>query len=216
MLSGDILSEEERDRVRRYRYETDARRYLLSRHMLRTLLAAYLGREPGSIVFEPGLNGKPRLRDESPDGLRFNMSHSGDMAVLAVIRGREVGVDIEALHYPAPDTGAFRAFFSPCELSSIEACAGGERATTFYRTWTRKEALLKATGEGLGGMDADLDLSSGDDLWRHGVSWHVRDLDLQPEYAAAIAVEGAVVDVELKEWRGLSGKSKHLECLINY
>jgi 4'-phosphopantetheinyl transferase len=206
MPSEDILGEKELDRARRYRYEADVRRYLLSRYMLRTVLSGYLGREPGAIAFEPGPNGKPRLEREPPDGLRFNVSHSGDVAVLAVARGREVGVDVEALHYPAPDTGAFQAFFSPRELSSIEACAGRERATAFYRIWTRKEALLKATGEGLGGMGADLDLASGDELWRHGVPWHVRDLRLLTGYAAAMAVEGRDVAVESREWRGLAAE----------
>ena len=201
VLPDDALSAEERGRAGRYRYEADAQRYLLSRRVLRAVLSMYVGREPGAIVFEPGPGGKPRLAGEPPAGLRFNLSHSGDVTAVAVAQGREVGVDVEALRYPAPDAGAFRAFFSPRELAWIEAFEGRARAAAFYRIWTRKEALLKATGEGLSGLGADLDLSSGSDLLRRGLSWHVRDLDLLTGYGAALAVEGGTCTVELKEWR---------------
>jgi 4'-phosphopantetheinyl transferase len=211
MRPEDILSEEERDRVKRYRYEDDARRYLLSHYMLRTVLSRYRGREAGAIVFEPGRNGKPGLAGESPAGLRFNLAHSCDAVVVAVACGREVGVDIEALRYPAPDTGAFRAFFSPRELALIEVCEGRARADAFYRTWTRKEALLKATGEGLSGLGADLDLSTGSELWRHGIMWHVQDLRQVTGYVAAVATEGTAAAIEWKEWPGLAAGARRTE-----
>jgi 4'-phosphopantetheinyl transferase len=126
-----------------------------------------------------------------------------------------VGVDVEALRDPVPDIGAFRAVFSLREMASIEACAGREQAAAFYRVWTRKEALLKATGEGLGGMTADLDLSSGRDLRRHGILWQVRDLNLLPGYAAAVAVEGQDVTVVLREWRSPAHEYILEDCPAN-
>ena len=117
------------------------------------------------------------------------MSHSGEIAVVAIACGQEVGVDVELICDPVPKPGAIRSYCSRRELAEIDALAGPDQAAMFYRIWTRKEALLKATGEGLGGLSPDLEVCSGSYLWRHGKTWHLHDLDLLPRYAAAIAFE---------------------------
>jgi 4'-phosphopantetheinyl transferase len=200
-LPEELLSAEERGRAGKYRFEEDRRRFIVARCMLRLVLSSCAGRDPRAIVFEPGPNGKPRLKDEPPAGLQFNVSHSGDIVVVAVARGRDVGVDVEIMRCPVPGMDAVRHYLSAREQAVIDALAGPAQARAFYRLWSRKEALLKATGEGLGGLDRSLDLSSGSDFRRRGTAWYVADLDLQPAYVAALAVEGGAGAIKISEWR---------------
>ena len=166
-----------------------------------SVLSFYLGQEPQDIAFEAGPAGKPGLKGEPPAGLRFNVSHSGDVAVVAIACGREVGVDVELICDPVPEPSAIRPYCSQCELAEIDALSGRDKVAAFYRIWTRKEALLKATGEGLGGLSPDLDVCSGSLQQRHGKTWHLCDLDLLPGYAAAIASEGPACHIETKVWQ---------------
>lgn len=199
-LPEELLSAEERGRAGKYRFEEDRRRFVVARCMLRLILASCAGRDPRDLAFEPGPNGKPRLKGEPPAGLHFNVAHSGDIVAMAVVRGREVGVDVEVIRCPVPEMDAVRHYLSAREQAVIDALAGDMQARAFYRLWSRKEALLKATGEGLGGLDRGLDLSSGSDFSRHGTAWHVADLDLRPAYVAALAVEGGPGTIKIGEW----------------
>lgn len=200
-LPEELLSGEEISRAGKYRFEEDRCRFILARCMLRTVLATCSGCEPRNIAFEPGPDGKPRLQDEPPAGLHFNLSHSGDVTVVAVALGKEVGVDVEIVRAPVQWADAVRRYLAPGELALIDGLDGLALAKAFYRTWTRKEALLKATGEGLCGLGPELDLSAGSDFQRMGKSWHVTDLCLMPDYAAALAVEGRADTVRLCPWR---------------
>lgn len=200
-LPVECLSVEEHERAGKYRFEEDRRRFVIARYFLRSILSCYKKQEPGDISFGAGPAGKPRLKGEPPAGLRFNLSHSGEIAVVVVACGREVGVDVERMCSPSPEVETFRQYLAPGELAAIDALKGFAKAHAFFRAWTRKEALLKATGEGLGGLGPDLDLSAGSDFLRMGKAWHVTDLDLTPDYAAALAVEGPACAVRLYPWR---------------
>lgn len=199
-LPEELLSGEERSRAGKYRFEEDRYLFILARCMLRAVLATCSGREPCNIAFEPGPDGKPRLKDEPPAGLHFNVAHSGEIAAVAVATGREVGVDVELVRCPVPGIDAVRPYFSARELAAIDALTGSAQAREFYRVWSRKEALLKATGEGLSGLGPELDMSSGSDFSRRGTAWNVMDLDLHPAYAASLAVEGMAGTVKLYSW----------------
>lgn len=143
------LSEGERDRASRFRQQRDRNRFVRGRGFLRRSLARRLGRDPGSLALGTGPGGKPCLRDND---LAFNLTHSGDLAALAVSTEQEVGLDIECL---APQTalagdlsGLITACFRPDEAAAIRAAPDLRRA--FLRFWTAKEARMKLTGEGLG------------------------------------------------------------------
>jgi len=146
-VHADSLSADERERGRRFRFERDRRRFVAARGLLRVLLGRYLDVHPAGVRFGYGPRGKPFLA--SGDGLRFNVSHSGGLALLAFAWRREVGVDVERVR-PVPEAEDIaRRYFSPWEAADLLRLPEGERAAAFFRCWTRKEAFVKATGDGL-------------------------------------------------------------------
>jgi 4'-phosphopantetheinyl transferase len=141
------LSLEERSRAERFSFENLKRSYTLSRGGLRILLAHYLNCSPNEIGIICGPRGKPALRDRSR--IRFNMSHSGQMALYAFTHDCELGVDVEYLR-PLDDSEAIaKRYFSAAEVTELLSLKPQERALAFFRCWTRKEAYIKAIGEGL-------------------------------------------------------------------
>lgn len=187
------VSAEEAARAAGYRYESDARLFLVTRGLLRTALSCYIGCEPSEPAIEYREGGKPFVMTS---GFRFSLSRSGDIALVAVMRGRDIGVDIESIRPAFQYDDIARRFFSPHEAACIFALAEPEKGLLFYRLWTRKEALLKATGEGLSGLGPGLDLFEAKDTIRNGKKWTVRDIDVAPGYSASLAVEGDVSDVK--------------------
>jgi 4'-phosphopantetheinyl transferase len=147
---AELLSDSERERARRFVYERDRRRFIVGRGRLRELLAERLGVLPKSLEFTYGAHGKPALAPRFADSnLRFNVSHSQDLALYAVAVGREVGIDVEAVRrLPDADEIAER-FFSPHENEAYRALDPWDRPLGFFNCWTRKEAFVKALGEGL-------------------------------------------------------------------
>jgi 4'-phosphopantetheinyl transferase len=140
------LSDDELERAGRLKFERDRRRFIVARGWLREQLSARLGQRPDEVKLASGGRGKPFVVDD-PE-LRFNVSHCEDLAVLAFGRGREIGVDVEAVR-PLPELDALAVrIFSPREYQAYAALEASQRASAFYRTWTRKEAYVKALGEG--------------------------------------------------------------------
>lgn len=144
------LSGTERQRARRFVVERDRRRFIVRRGRLRHLLASRLGVAPGDIELECGPAGKPELSRLMADGnLRFNVSHSGEAVAYALARGREIGIDIEAVRdLPEADDIAAR-FFSQRENEAYLALRPEDKPLGFFTCWTRKEAFVKALGDGL-------------------------------------------------------------------
>jgi 4'-phosphopantetheinyl transferase len=140
------LSRSETDRAARLRFERDRRRYTVARGRLRELLASRLDADPGALEFVYGENGKPALADAS---LHFNVSHCEDLAVYAFSCERELGVDVEALHPIREADGIAAQFFSRVETQAFCALDAASRTLGFYNCWTRKEAIVKAIGDGL-------------------------------------------------------------------
>ena len=166
----------------------EARRahYLKSRQALRTILAAVTG---APIEFALGVHGKPRL--PAAPRVRFNLSRSGAMALVAVALDTEVGVDVECIR-PMPDSGAIaERFFPPSEAAAFAAAPAEQRERDFFRCWTRIEAILKAQGLGLHGAGAE-----------SPNSWAVQEVDSGEGYAAAVAAEGQSLLVGVREFRG--------------
>jgi 4'-phosphopantetheinyl transferase len=149
-----VLSPDEIDRCHRRRLDRDRRSYAFSRGALRILLSYYLSIPPGDIRFAYGERGKPSLASPPLD-LRFNASHSVDIAVYSVARGLELGIDIEKVR-PVQDIEQIaRHHFCAEEFIDLLSLPVSERHVAFFRCWTMKEAYIKATGDGLAAAPLD-------------------------------------------------------------
>jgi 4'-phosphopantetheinyl transferase len=139
-----FLSEDEIERAGRFRLELYRNRFIRCRGSLRVIISKYLHCAPGEVHFRYGLNGKP-----SVDGLQFNVAHSRNVAVIAVSHCNQLGVDIEAVRWLEDFDELVARFFCPRESQLFARLPNALKPTAFFNLWTRKEALLKATGEGI-------------------------------------------------------------------
>ena len=207
------LSSDERVRAERFHFDRDRLRFISARSILRTILGEYLCAFPASVVFRYDAKGKPALSGRWTGALEFNVSHSRDGVLYALARDRRVGVDLEFirplndLHEMAPRV------LSEHEQVAFGRAAPSERLRVFYEFWTRKEALIKATGEGLAFPVDQVDtwLRPGQSvrlLGSHGhgggkkEAWTLRVLAPDPAYAAALVVEGDAFDLRCGRWPG--------------
>lgn len=144
------LSPEEWTRAGRFHFAEDVRRFVVRRGMLRHLLGGLIGLAPADVCFAFGPQGKPRLAPPCDrSGVHFNLSDSGDMALLAWTIGGEIGVDLEQIR-PMPDALALaQRFFAKDEEAWLRQAPEDERDAAFFRCWTCKEAVVKAMGDGL-------------------------------------------------------------------
>jgi 4'-phosphopantetheinyl transferase len=198
--SAKLLSNEERERAARFAFEPDRRRYIVTRALLRQLLAARLGVPPEAVELAAGARGKPALAGQSAaSALRFNVSHCQDVAVYAFASGREVGIDVEAVReLPDADDVAAR-WFSPREYAAYRALAPEERPLGFFQCWTRKEAFIKALGDGLyHPLDRfDVTLAPGEparilrveDVPGDRCRWRLEGFSPVPGFVAAVVAE---------------------------
>ncbi|HZI78371.1 MAG TPA: 4'-phosphopantetheinyl transferase superfamily protein [Vicinamibacterales bacterium] len=192
-----ILSEDERVRADRFVFDIHRRRFIACRAWLRTRLAERLGRPPASLRFEYGPVGKPSLFGGEP--LRFNVSHSDRHALVAMAEGAEIGVDIERLR-PLSDMDALAArVFSTAEQAALGRVPADRRIDAFFAGWTRKEAYIKARGEGIGFLGAiEVALSPGETPRLIRVAgqpeelqrWSLEAFTPVPGCAAAVCLEG--------------------------
>ena len=205
---GDILDRfratleaDELERADRFYFEKHRRHFVVGRGFLREVIACYLQAKPEALRFVYGAYGKPALAGEQ--SLHFNMSHSHEVALLAVARNAELGVDVERVRVDFASEDIARRFFSRVEVDTFNALANEEQVAAFFRCWTRKEAYIKAIGKGLSQpLDAfDVTLAPGeaaallraeeDDVSR----WVLSDIDVGAGYAGALAVERPVAQV---------------------
>jgi 4'-phosphopantetheinyl transferase len=191
------LSDDERARGDRFVFDRDRIRFTAAHARLRRLLAAYADRPAASLLFHTEGNGKPALTGEP--ALRFNLSHSHNLALLAVSRDYDLGVDIERIR-PISD-GIAERFFAEPERDALRTLPPEARLDGFYSCWTRKEAFLKGIATGLsGGLDSfAVSLLHQDaahpptirSLRGHETAgWHLAHLDPAPNYLGALAVKG--------------------------
>ena len=148
--SAALLSDAERHRARRFAFDRDARRFIVGRARLRELLAARLGVGAASIELEYGAHGKPALSQRFADSdLHFNLSHCDDVAAYAFSRGHAIGIDLEAVRVISAADDIASHHFSPRENTTYRALNPPDRPLGFFNCWTRKEAFVKALGDGL-------------------------------------------------------------------
>src|SRR6266550_603204 len=148
--SAALLSDAERHRARRFAFDRDARRFIVARARLRELLAARLGVGAESIELEYGAHGKPALsRRFAGSALHFNLSHCDDVAAYAFAYGHAIGIDLEAVRVITDADDIAARYFSPRENTTYRTLNPRDRPLGFFNCWTRKEAFVKALGDGL-------------------------------------------------------------------
>jgi 4'-phosphopantetheinyl transferase len=197
-LAQPLLSPEEQSRAGRFAREQLRRRFILSHAALRCILSLTSHGEPGQLRLDSTSKGKPFLVPPNPADVRFNLSHSGDLALIAVTHHLEVGVDLEWETQRRGDLLEIaQRYFAPAEREALAHVPSTEHRRTFFRAWTRKEAVLKASGHGISAGFQAPDVSAGllGDLavalpiQYGGIQWLLFDLELQPDYAGALALE---------------------------
>ena len=206
----DTLAVDERARAERFYFQKHREHFIAGRGLLRNILSRYLDREPDQLRFRYNSYGKPDLtEDTGAEGLCFNLSHSHGIALYALTRGREIGVDIEYFRPDVETEKLAERFFSPREAAVLRSLPEHLRKEGFFNCWTRKEAYIKAEGKGMSiPLSAfDVSLTPGEPAaLLHTESppqetsrWSLQALNPAPGYAGALAVKGH--DWELRCWQ---------------
>lgn len=204
------LSPDERSRAHRFVTAELTRDFIAAHGFLRDVLAAYLAVSPADLRFGTGDRGKPTL--EAPRSrLRFNLTHSHGLAVVAVCEGREVGVDVEMIRPDVADGGVAERFFSPHEVQSLRRLPTAQQAVGFFNCWTRKEAYLKALGSGLSVPLDRFDVSLAPDQparlladrgEAHLDRWALQTFPAAEGWCGALVVEAPDVSLRGYHWSG--------------
>ena len=178
----DLLSPGERARAARFHFDRHRNHFIAARGRLREILSAYLDTPPNQIVFTYAEKGKPSVASPS---LKFNLSHSGGLAVYAFTDTREIGVDIEEIRLDVANERIPEHFFSPAEVRTLRGLPEAMQGRGFFKYWTRKEAYIKARAEGL-----SIPLNSFDVSVSPVDGWTLRSFDLPPNHVGAVAAAG--------------------------
>jgi 4'-phosphopantetheinyl transferase len=203
------LSQDEKKRAERFHFQKDRDHFIIARGVLRILLGRYLNVSPEVVRLQYSAYGKPSLAEEfCSSRLRFNLSHSGGMALFAFAIGRDLGVDIEKMRADFATLEIARRYFSAQEISMFQSLPTALQTEAFFNCWTRKEAFIKAIGEGLSCPLDQFDVTLAPEeqaallatrLSDHPASkWSIRSLDSVPGFKAAVAVEKG--DWDLRCW----------------
>ena len=203
-----LLSADEKRRATRFHFEKDRTRFIAARAFLRMVLGRYVETAPSRLRFRYNSYGKPSIA-AADDGreLSFNLAHSEDLALLGITRGREIGVDVERIRLESAGEEIARQFFSRREVVALDSLPAEQRTEAFFRCWVRKEAYIKAKGEGLSIPLDQFDVSLRPDeppallsatTDEETSDWYMKDLSPGPGYMAALAVKGQ--NLRLKCW----------------
>lgn len=207
------LSINERLKAERFSFERDKSQFVAARGILRLILSSYLSVEPGAIQFSFEKNGKPRLQNVfGKTDIQFNLSHSQGLALYVFTLGHEVGVDIEYIREISEMEQIVEQFFSVRERVFFSTLPASQKQETFFNWWTRKEAFMKATGDGLSYPLDMLDVSAGaaksvkllrtvGDV-KEGPRWLMWDVRPAEGFMGAVMVEGGGWDVQCWQWPG--------------
>lgn len=204
-----IMSGPERTRAARFRSPAHTRAYVAARGILRCILAGYVGENAGSLRFGQGEHGKPFLLDHP--GLRFNVSHSGSLALCAVSGEGDVGVDVEQVRTGVDHEALARRFFCPSEYVGLAngmrlaASTAADHRRAFFALWAAKEAYVKATGAGLSQGLKGFELPVPVPPIPPGIGvdgWWVGSLDVGEHCTAALAADCPVDQISWRKWTG--------------
>ncbi len=210
-----LLSADELARAEKFYFSKDRDYFIAGRGLLRRILGQYLDRPANKLCFRYNVHGKPSLDDSYGSDLRFNVSHSNDIALYAITTGREVGVDVEYIRPIATEDSIAEQFFSSREIAELRSLPPHLQQMAFYTCWTRKEAYIKATGTGLA-LDLhqfDVSLKPGEPVALLRVNgdpdevtrWTMRELVPAQDYVGALVVEGNDWQLKCRQWEDSYG-----------
>ena len=195
-----LLSHDEKKRASKFRFYKDKRCYVVTKGVLRLLSGGYLNQDAKAITFDYGKYEKPPYKHET--NLNFNVSHSGDMAIIGFVYDHTIGVDIEKIKNDFDTFDIAVNFFSKKEIAALRKIPKPQQYIAFYRCWTRKEAFIKAKGSGLSfpldqfsvTLDSDLEANLLETKWnkKEKNNWSFHSFKPDPDYIAAIIVGDAV------------------------
>ncbi|MCL4863049.1 MAG: 4'-phosphopantetheinyl transferase superfamily protein [Caldilineaceae bacterium] len=207
---AQTLSQDEQARAARFHFERDRRRFVVARGVLRTLLGNYLELPPAALRFVYNEYGKPALAPHHDRAPQFNLAHSGDWALFAFVYGAEIGVDLEAIRTGFDFTPLAEQFFSPQERAELHTMPAHLQSAAFFHCWTRKEAYIKARGQGLSlpltsfsvtlRPDEPPRIKDANDGTEVAQPWTLYDLAPGNGYAGALAVQGAGWSLRCWQW----------------
>lgn len=202
----DYLLPDELTRAGRFMFDADRARFTITRGALRSLLRRYRQDIAGPLEFVVNQWGKPGLAQGEP---RFNVTHSGDWALIAIAHGADVGIDIEHVAIPRHLDELAKSVFTSRELETFATLQGASRHRFFFRTWTCKEAVVKAVGGGLSIPVDRLEMEFGE----RGLAmvhpdpedltpppWSIQEIDVAEDYAAAVAVRALSIHLQVYDW----------------
>lgn len=199
-----MLPQAEQERAARFKFEKDRRLFVIAHGALRSILSAYRHIAGESLAFVEGPNGKPSLAD-APAGLEFNLSHSHQMALLAVSLSRQVGVDIEYVKREFTFDEVAERFFTAREVGALRGLPAELQRQAFFKCWTSKEACLKAKGQGLSGKLDEVEITLTSDrhvqIGARVPGWSLIELDPGDDYVGALVIEGDAAPLRCYRWQ---------------
>ena len=208
-----MLSPDEAERAVRFLFPKHRQRFIRARAVMRIILSRYIGIAADKIAFAYGAKGKPELSNElGRPHINFNLSHSSDVAILAVAQDLRVGVDIERVNAELAIDDLAQRFFSAGEVRRLQELPLSERVNEFFGCWTRKEAYTKAMG---GGLSVSLDsfevafgpgvpaaLLATEPFRDEANCWSIYDIGVPHGYRGAVSVEGKGHSLRHLVWEG--------------
>jgi 4'-phosphopantetheinyl transferase len=203
--SPEVLAQDERDKAAGFHFDKDRNRYIAARAILRQLIGRYENLAPAAVQFTYNTYGKPALEGSS---LRFNASHSADLALFAFARQRGIGVDLEHIRPDFASREIASQFFCPDEIAALRALPAESQTAAFFACWTRKEAFIKAHGSGLSlplhkfavSVTGPAQLLRTDFNPAAAQHWTLHDLSVGTGFTAALALEGIPARIECWQW----------------
>jgi len=210
-LDKFLLSDHEQARASRYRLDHVRDRFVFSHSILRRILGHYLQLAPRAISFQQTDSGKPVLALEMNSSIHFSLSHARDLSLYAFALDFEIGIDVEYLQRKVAVDAIARRYFAPSEQDVLVRTSPDQRRGTFFRYWTCKEALLKASGKGLAGglqrvviglhsfenPSVSFENSDPDAV----VSWQLQQFIPRPQYLAALAIPAMDYSTAFFSWQ---------------
>lgn len=200
-----VLSPDETERAERFRFVHHRQRFTIARGLLRKTLSFYTGIAPEEIIFSYGPHGKPYLQKNELQ-LQFNVSHSDEMAVYAITVNKEIGVDIERIK-PIFKEGIAKRFFNKNEYIKLMKLPADKRINSFYQIWSKKEALIKALGEGLFASIHDIATSLEKEVeiisvnyHQHEYHYYVQNFFAHEDYQASFVTQVPVEKIVYWQW----------------
>jgi len=201
----DLLSSVEQDRAAKFKFATDRQRYITSHAALRSILCHYVNGPARALQFAEGPYGKPKLApSHAAEKIEFNLSHSHEMALIAVAQTREIGVDVEWVRANFAFDEVAQRFFTAKEVAALHALPFHLQREAFYKCWTSKEAFLKAKGTGLSGQLDEVEIVLADHAVRvKGTipNFSLVGLTVDKGYEAALVVEGVEPQLSYYAWK---------------